>query len=93
MVKVVQELYFCDVCGSEIEGVPLPSERAVSYIGYWQDGDVVEDKYPSFYVKEFDLCETCKLHSRKHLIAMARIAYSDDFKYGWFKGQEVEEAE
>ena len=93
MVKVVQELYFCDVCGAHIEDVPLPLERAVSDIGYWEDGGVVENKSPLFYVKEFDLCETCKQHSRKHLIAMARIAYSDDFKYGWLKGQEVDEVE
>lgn len=93
MVKVVQELYFCDVCGEQIEDVPFPLERAVCDIGFWEDGDVVEKKSPRFYVKEFDLCETCKIHSRKHLIAMARIPYTDDFKYGWLIGQEIEKAE
>lgn len=93
MVKVVQELYFCDVCGAKAEDVLFPLERAACDIGYWEDGDVVENNSLSFYVKEFDLCETCKIHSRNHLIAMARIPYSDDYKYGWLKGQEIEQVE
>ena len=89
MGKVVEETYFCDVCGVRIEGKAEPVPRAIREIGYWADCRFIKYDDPRFYLRKLDLCEECKDYSATHLIGMVSEMWSDQVKYKWLKGQGI----
>lgn len=89
MGKVVEETYFCDVCGVIIEGKVSPVPRAIREIGYWADYRFIEYDNPRFCLGKLYLCEECKDYSDTHLIGMISETYSERVKYKWLKGQGI----
>lgn len=88
MGKVVEESYFCDVCGVSIEGKVTPIPRAIREVGYWGDYKYTEYEEVRFCIRELELCEVCKKYSDTRLIGMVSEMGTDQVKYkgNWLNG-------
>lgn len=88
MGKVVENKYYCDVCGKKIKYTkPIP--RAIKEIGYYGDYRFKEYSEPRFCIKDLYLCEECKTHSDNRLIGMTSEMGSEHLSYKWLEGQEA----